>query len=170
MSTPTVEKLQETNKTLLETVNNLSLKLHYAEMVLEDVRDICKDIPSDIYADIQTFTNSETVTPHAALLIHPNGRKEFRTIIDEMQDIQVAVGGYFELIEETDYWYVYCNEDKDQLLKLSENFQATSLLHEQTLSRFNLELHPYPHDQNLLLGQVLFVFKNVKDNLDKKAV
>ncbi len=166
--------LQKANKTLLETVNSLSLKLHYAEMVLEDVRDEARGLPADIYQDTQTFLNSETVTPRAAFLIHPDGKKEFRAIIDEMADIQAAVGGYFELIEDGEDCWVYADEDgRDKALE--DNFSATTLLSKETIRKkgFNLvavDTWHYSMPRSLLLGPILFVFKNPKDLLDKKVV
>ncbi len=140
-----------------QTLSDLSLKLNYAEMIIEDVRDGWKEIPSGIFSDMQTLLNSETITPRAAFLIHPDGKKEFRTILDEVQDIQAAIGGYFELIEDGEDCWVYADED-GRSKALEPNYLASTVC-----NRAN--------EQGIvLLGSVLFLFKNSKDLLDKKRV
>lgn len=56
-----------------------------------------------------------------------------------MTDIQDAVGGYFEIIEDTDYWWVYADED-GRGKACEPNFQATAILHRETLKRLDLNL------------------------------
>lgn len=132
-------------------LKDLSLKLHYAELILEDVRDEPNiSCPSEIYQDIQTLLNSETITPRMGFVIHPDGKKEPKVIIDDMADIQAAIGGYFELIEETDYWFVYADED-GRAKDLEKNHDASYCCRRTLISRYTL------------LGPVLFVFKNSQD-------
>lgn len=134
--------LQDENNRLKRHIQELSLKLEYANKVIKGVHEL-NNIPFSTYQDCQTFLNSGGIAPKFGFIVYPNNDAKVAIIIDEMADIQSAVDGYFEFIEENDSWIVYANEDG--LSKQMEPNPHASFLIERDV---------------MLVGPVLFLFKN----------
>lgn len=79
-------------------------------------------------------------------LVYPDGSMLPVIVEDKVLDIQKAVGGYFELIEETDTYFVYVDEDG----------------HSKNL-RPNVHIFGLIKRRVTLVGPVLFLFKNPVD-------
>jgi len=83
-------------------------------------------------------------------VVYPDGSMLPVIVEDEVLDIQKAVGGFFELIEETDTYFVYVDEDGHSK-GLKPNVHTFSLIKRRVT----------------LVGPVLFLFKNSVDNVKK---
>ena len=83
-------------------------------------------------------------------VVYPDGSILPVIVEDEVLDIQKAVGGYFELIEETDTYFVYVDEDGHSK-RLKPNVHTFSLIKRKVT----------------LVGPVLFLFKNPVDKQEE---
>ena len=107
-------------------------------------------ISMGMHSSSHTSERSKKRVKYPGFVVYPDGSMLPVIVEDEVLDIQKAVGGYFELIEETDTYFVYVDEDGHSK-RLKPNVHTFSLIKRKVT----------------LVGPVLFLFKNPVDKQEE---